>query len=64
MGSCECTFALFGCVSNLGVSPTLSYQRLRTNQVLSDEELYTRIKKTVPNKHDAQILEAFLIFNK
>ena len=44
--------------------PTLSYQRLRTEQPLSDEELYIKIKRTVPNKHDSQVLESFLIFNK
>jgi glutamate dehydrogenase len=42
----------------------LSYQRLRTEQPLSDAELYAKIKRTVPNKHDSQVLESFLIFNK
>ncbi|EIN12308.1 NAD-specific glutamate dehydrogenase [Punctularia strigosozonata HHB-11173 SS5] len=44
--------------------PTLSYQRLQTVQVLSDEQLYDKIRRTVPNKNDLQVLEAFLIFNK
>ncbi|KAF8578923.1 NADH-dependent glutamate dehydrogenase [Ramaria rubella] len=44
--------------------PTLSYQRLRTEQPLSDEELYAKIRRTVPNKHDSQVLESFLVFNK
>ncbi|KAA1476871.1 NAD-specific glutamate dehydrogenase [Dentipellis sp. KUC8613] len=44
--------------------PTLSYQRLQTEQPLSDHELYDRIRRTVPNKHEMQVLEAFLIFNK
>ncbi|KAF9005537.1 NADH-dependent glutamate dehydrogenase [Cyathus striatus] len=44
--------------------PTLSYQRLQTVQPLTDEELYDRIRRSVPNKHDLQVLEAFLIFNK
>ncbi|KAG5637874.1 hypothetical protein H0H81_002837 [Sphagnurus paluster] len=44
--------------------PTLSYQRLQTTQPLSDEELYDKIRRTVPNKHELQVLEAFLIFNK
>ncbi|KAL0574556.1 NAD-dependent glutamate dehydrogenase [Marasmius crinis-equi] len=44
--------------------PTLSYQRLQTVQPLSDEELYDRIRKTVPNKHDLQVLESFLVFNR
>jgi hypothetical protein len=44
--------------------PTLSYQRLQTEQPLSDEELYDKLRKTVPNKHELQVLESFLIFNK
>ncbi|KAJ3729441.1 NAD-specific glutamate dehydrogenase [Lentinula raphanica] len=44
--------------------PTLSYQRLQTVQPLSDEELYDRIRRTVLNKHELQVLESFLIFNK
>ncbi|KAE9388972.1 Aminoacid dehydrogenase-like protein [Gymnopus androsaceus JB14] len=44
--------------------PTLSYQRLQTIQLLSDEELYDKIHRTVPNKHSLQVLESFLIFNK
>ncbi|KAJ7465158.1 NAD-specific glutamate dehydrogenase [Mycena latifolia] len=44
--------------------PTLSYQRLQTTQPLTDEELYDRLRRAVPNKHELQVLEAFLIFNK
>ncbi|TFK40459.1 NAD-specific glutamate dehydrogenase [Crucibulum laeve] len=44
--------------------PTLSYQRLQTVQPLTDEELYDKIRRSVPNKHELQVLEAFLIFNK
>jgi glutamate dehydrogenase len=44
--------------------PTLSYQRLQTTQPLSDAELYDKIRRSVPNKHELQVLEAFLIFNK
>ncbi|KAG8732549.1 NAD-dependent glutamate dehydrogenase [Ceratobasidium sp. 414] len=44
--------------------PTLSYQRLHTEQPLTDEELYDKLRKTVPNKHELQVLESFLIFNK
>ncbi|KAH9831374.1 NAD-dependent glutamate dehydrogenase [Rhodofomes roseus] len=44
--------------------PTLSYQRLQTHQILSDQELYDKLRKTVPNKHELQVLESFLIFNK
>ncbi|KAL4080785.1 NADH-dependent glutamate dehydrogenase [Scleroderma citrinum] len=44
--------------------PTLSYQRLQTTQPLTDEELYDKIRRSVPSKQDLQVLEAFLIFNK
>jgi glutamate dehydrogenase len=44
--------------------PTLSFQRLQTEQPLTDRELYDRIRRTVPNKQDVQVLESFLIFNK
>ena len=44
--------------------PTLSYQRLRTQMPLSDAELYDKIRRTVTNKHELQVLESFLIFNK
>jgi glutamate dehydrogenase len=44
--------------------PTLSYARLKTAAVLSDDELLSKIKKTASNTHDAQILESFLTFNK
>ncbi|KAF8872238.1 NAD-specific glutamate dehydrogenase [Infundibulicybe gibba] len=44
--------------------PTLSYQRLQTTQPLTDEELYDKIRRSVPNKHELQVLESFLIFNK
>lgn len=44
--------------------PTLSYQRLQTFQPLSDRDLHEKIRKTVSNKHELQVLEALLIFNK
>jgi len=44
--------------------PILSYQRLQTVQPLTDSELYDKIRRTVPNKHELQVLESFLIFNK
>lgn len=44
--------------------PTLSYQRLQTAQPLTDEELYEKIRRSVSNKHELQVLESFLIFNK
>lgn len=44
--------------------PTLSYQRLQTFQPLTDKDLYEKIRKTVSNKHELQVFEALLIFNK
>ncbi|KAK8846866.1 hypothetical protein IAR55_005956 [Kwoniella newhampshirensis] len=46
------------------LTPTLSFQRLKTEQPLSDEDLYNQIRKTATNRHAQQILEALLIFNK
>ncbi|WVQ84205.1 hypothetical protein IAT38_006356 [Cryptococcus sp. DSM 104549] len=46
------------------LTPTLSFQRLKTEQPLSDEDLYHQIRKTAANQHAVQILEALLIFNK
>ena len=37
---------------------------MQTQQILSDQELYDKLRKTVPNKHELQVLESFLIFNK
>ena len=44
--------------------PTLSYQRLQTVQPLSDAELYDKIRRSVSNKHELQVLESFVVFNK
>ncbi|OCH90429.1 NAD-dependent glutamate dehydrogenase [Obba rivulosa] len=44
--------------------PTLSYQRLQTQVPLSDQELYDKIRRSIHNKHELQVLESFLIFNK
>ena len=46
------------------LTPTLSFQRLKTEQPLSDEELYAKIRKNASNQHAFQILEALLVFNK
>ncbi|KAK7001846.1 NAD-specific glutamate dehydrogenase [Favolaschia claudopus] len=43
---------------------TLSYQRLTAAAPLSDVELADRLRRAVPSKHDLQILEAFLVFNR
>ncbi|WOO79432.1 NAD-specific glutamate dehydrogenase [Vanrija pseudolonga] len=46
------------------LTPTLSFQRIKTEQPLSDADLLTQIRKKASNQHAAQILEAFLVFNK
>ncbi|KAF9123510.1 NAD-dependent glutamate dehydrogenase, partial [Linnemannia schmuckeri] len=46
------------------LTPTLSYQRLRTDTVLTDEELYDKIRRTTSNSHELMVFESFLIFNK
>lgn len=44
--------------------PTLSYQRLVKEEVLTDDQMYDRIRKVAGNKHERQVLEALLFFNK
>ncbi|RUP42940.1 Glutamate/Leucine/Phenylalanine/Valine dehydrogenase-domain-containing protein [Jimgerdemannia flammicorona] len=46
------------------LAPTLSYQRLQTQKILTDEELYDKLKRTTSNSHEFMVLESFLIFNK
>lgn len=43
--------------------PTLSYQRLQTQSVLSAEELRALIRKNAANDHEVMVMEAFLTFN-
>ena len=44
--------------------PTLSYQRLQNAPPLTDAELHDKIRRSVANKHELQVLESFFIFNK
>ena len=44
--------------------PTLSYQRLHVNQILSEEELGNKLRKSALNSHDLQVLQSFMTFNK
>ncbi|KAH8924623.1 NAD-dependent glutamate dehydrogenase [Atractiella rhizophila] len=43
--------------------PTLSYQRLKTVDYLTAEELSTRIQRLTTNKHHIAVLQSFLVFN-
>ncbi|KAI9183335.1 NAD-dependent glutamate dehydrogenase [Blastocladiella emersonii ATCC 22665] len=46
------------------IRPSLSYQRIRTDHVLTDAQLADKIKKTVSNNHELMVFEAFLAFNQ
>jgi glutamate dehydrogenase len=37
---------------------------LTTERPLSDEELHDKVRRTVTNKYELQVFEAFFIFNK
>ena len=42
----------------------MSSAPVRTQMPLTDAELHDKIRRTVTNKHELQVLESFLIFNK
>ncbi|KAI9015996.1 Glutamate/Leucine/Phenylalanine/Valine dehydrogenase-domain-containing protein [Hyaloraphidium curvatum] len=44
--------------------PSLSYQRIQTEQVLTDEEILDKIKHVVSNSHEQIVFETFLTFNR
>ncbi|KAF9159656.1 NAD-dependent glutamate dehydrogenase [Actinomortierella ambigua] len=46
------------------LKPTLSYQRLRTDTILTEDELREKIKRTTSNSHELMVFESFLTFNK
>ncbi|RKO87189.1 Glutamate/Leucine/Phenylalanine/Valine dehydrogenase-domain-containing protein, partial [Blyttiomyces helicus] len=46
------------------LQPSLSYQRIQTAPILSDDELLEKIKKTVSNNHEFMIFESYITFNK
>lgn len=51
-------------IKKKSLKPTLSYQRLQEDPVLSDEELVEKIKQTVSNSHEYLVFENLLTFNK
>ncbi|KAJ3083608.1 NAD-dependent glutamate dehydrogenase [Quaeritorhiza haematococci] len=63
---CYINFAMIHYInpSQNDLRPSLSYQRLQTTPVLSDEELLDKIKKTVTNNHELMIFESYLTFNR
>ncbi|KAI7902734.1 Glutamate/Leucine/Phenylalanine/Valine dehydrogenase-domain-containing protein [Cokeromyces recurvatus] len=46
------------------LKPTLSYQRLKRMEDLSEDELLKKIKQMTSNHHERLVFEAFLTFNK
>ena len=46
------------------LKPTISYQRLQLDKVMTEDEILDSIKKTVCNNHELMVFEAFLTFNK
>jgi len=51
-------------IQKKSLKPTLSYQRLQEDPVLSEEELLERVKQTVSNTHEAMVFENMLTFNR
>ncbi|CAN6674685.1 NAD-specific glutamate dehydrogenase [Trichomonascus vanleenenianus] len=47
-----------------GFMPTLSYQRLQQNNVLTVPEMQAYIRRAANNEHEVLVLEAMLIFNR
>ena len=43
--------------------PTLSYQRMNVDRVLTDDELKSMISKAVANEHHDMVMTAFRVFN-
>lgn len=46
-----------------GFLPTLSYQRLQTDKVLTNQEMREYIRRSASNEHEVLVLEGFLVFN-
>ncbi|KAG5456179.1 MAG: hypothetical protein BJ554DRAFT_4148, partial [Olpidium bornovanus] len=46
------------------LGPSLSYQRLQTGHVLTEQELTAQIRKATSNLHEFMVFEAFLTFNR
>jgi glutamate dehydrogenase len=46
------------------LKPTISYQRLQLDKVLTEGELKEVIQKTVSNSHELLVFESFITFNK
>lgn len=44
--------------------PTLSYQRLVKEEVLTDAQIFDRMRKATNSQHELQVLESLLAFNK
>lgn len=51
-------------IDSILIRPSLSYQRIQKDKVLSDDELLEKIHKTVCNPHEMMVFESFLTFNR
>lgn len=50
-------------VGSSSLKPTLSFQRLKSEAPMSDEEIKDKIKRTVANQHEVMVFESILTFN-
>ncbi|KAJ1953191.1 NAD-dependent glutamate dehydrogenase, partial [Dispira parvispora] len=50
--------------TNGKLRPTLSYQRLQADNILTEEELSEKIKRTTTNSHELMVFQSLLTFNK
>lgn len=59
-------FALTHYVSSKhnSLQPSLSFQRIVTDKILTDEEILEKIRKTVSSTHEFMVFEAFHTFNR
>jgi len=46
------------------MKPSVSYQRIQKDRVLSDEEIMEKIKRSVCNPHELLVFETFMQFNR
>jgi len=51
-------------IKKKSLRPTLSYQRLQEDPVLTEDELLEKVKQTVSNNHEYMVFENMLVFNR
>jgi glutamate dehydrogenase len=50
--------------SDMPLKPSLSYQHLKMDCPLSEQQISSKISSTVANAHELMVFECFLLFNK